>query len=51
MAEEDPRYFMPFQYANEANVRAHYEGTGAEIVAELDRVDVLVAGPRAPAAR
>jgi cysteine synthase len=44
MAEEEPRYFMPFQYANEANVDAHYEGTGAEIVEELDRVDVLVAG-------
>jgi cysteine synthase B len=37
-------YFMPFQYANEANPRAHYEGTGAEIAAALDRVDVLVAG-------
>jgi cysteine synthase B len=44
MAGEDPRYFMPFQYANEANVRAHYEGTGTEIVEALDRVDVLVAG-------
>jgi [CysO sulfur-carrier protein]-thiocarboxylate-dependent cysteine synthase len=44
MAEEDKRYFMPFQYANEANVHAHYEGTGAEIVDELERVDVLVAG-------
>ena len=44
LAEEDRRYFMPFQYANEANVRAHHDGTGAEIVAELDRVDVLVAG-------
>jgi cysteine synthase B len=44
MAEEDARYFMPFQYANEANVRAHYEGTGTEIVEALDRVDVLVAG-------
>ncbi|HKH32219.1 MAG TPA: cysteine synthase family protein [Gaiellaceae bacterium] len=44
MAQEDPRYFMPFQYANEANVQAHYEGTGAEIADELDHVDVLVAG-------
>ena len=44
LAEQDPRFFMPFQYANEANPRAHYEGTGAEIVAALDRVDVLVAG-------
>jgi cysteine synthase B len=44
LAEQDPAYFMPFQYANEANPRAHYEGTGAEVAAELDRVDVLVAG-------
>ena len=35
---------MPFQYANPANPRAHYEGTGAEIAEALDRVDVLVAG-------
>jgi [CysO sulfur-carrier protein]-thiocarboxylate-dependent cysteine synthase len=44
MAETDPRWFVPFQYANPANVRAHYEGTGAEIATALDRVDVLVAG-------
>jgi [CysO sulfur-carrier protein]-thiocarboxylate-dependent cysteine synthase len=44
MAEEDSRWFMPFQYANAANPRAHYEGTGAEIAEALDRVDVLVAG-------
>ena len=43
-AEREPRYFMPFQYANEANPRAHFEGTGAEIARALDRVDVLVAG-------
>ena len=44
LAERDPAFFMPFQYANEANPRAHYEGTGAEIADALDRVDVLVAG-------
>jgi cysteine synthase B len=44
MAEHDPKYFMPFQYANPANPGAHYEGTGAEIADALDRVDVLVAG-------
>ena len=44
LAERDPSWFMPFQYANEANPRAHYEGTGAEIADALDRVDVLVAG-------
>jgi len=44
LAKREPSYFMPFQYANEANPRAHYEGTGAEIAQVLDRVDVLVAG-------
>ncbi|HEV8097615.1 MAG TPA: pyridoxal-phosphate dependent enzyme, partial [Gaiellaceae bacterium] len=44
LAEREPRYFMPFQYANEANPRAHYEGTGAEIAEALERVDVFVAG-------
>ena len=44
LAASDPTIFMPFQYANEANPRAHYEGTGAEIVDALDQVDVLVAG-------
>lgn len=44
LAERDASYFMPFQYANEANPRAHYEGTGAEISDALERVDVLVAG-------
>jgi [CysO sulfur-carrier protein]-thiocarboxylate-dependent cysteine synthase len=44
LAERDASFFMPFQYANEANPRAHHEGTGAEIADALDRVDVLVAG-------
>jgi [CysO sulfur-carrier protein]-thiocarboxylate-dependent cysteine synthase len=44
LAEKEPRYFMPFQYANESNPRAHYEGTGAEIAEALGQVDVLVAG-------
>jgi cysteine synthase B len=44
MAERDPSFFVPNQYANEANPRAHYEGTGAEIAEALPRVDVLVAG-------
>ena len=44
LAEQSSRYFMPFQYANEANPRAHYEGTGAEIAEALDRVDAVVAG-------
>jgi cysteine synthase/molybdopterin converting factor small subunit len=44
IAEADPRYFMLNQYGNDANPRAHYEGTGAEIAEALPRVDALVAG-------
>ena len=44
LAERDASFFMPFQYANDANPRAHYDGTGAEIADALERVDVLVAG-------
>ena len=44
LAEREPRYYLPFQYGNDANPRSHYEGTGAEIAAELERVDVVVAG-------
>ncbi len=44
IAAADPRFTMLFQYENEANPRAHYEGTGAEIARDLDRVDALVAG-------
>ena len=44
IAARDDRYVMLFQYGNEANPRAHYEGTGAEIALELPRVDALVAG-------
>ena len=44
LAEREPRYHLLFQYANEANPAAHYNGTGAEIAEALGRVDVLVAG-------
>jgi cysteine synthase len=44
LAEREPKYFMPFQYGNDANPRAHYEGTGGEIAAALDHVDMVVAG-------
>lgn len=36
--------FMPFQYGNPANPRAHYEGTAAEIVRDCPELDVFVAG-------
>jgi [CysO sulfur-carrier protein]-thiocarboxylate-dependent cysteine synthase len=44
MAGSDPSLYMPYQYANEANPRAHYEGTAVEILDELDGVAAFVAG-------
>lgn len=40
----DEQYYMPFQYGNPANVRAHYEGTGPEILEDLPEVSGFVAG-------
>ena len=40
----DERYYMPFQYGNPANVRAHYEGTGPEILEDLPEIRGFVAG-------
>ena len=36
--------YMPFQYGNPANPRAHYEGTAEEIVRDCPELDVFVAG-------
>jgi len=44
LAGDDDRYYMPFQYGNEANVTAHYQGTGAEIIEDLPEVSAFVAG-------
>jgi [CysO sulfur-carrier protein]-thiocarboxylate-dependent cysteine synthase len=44
MAEADSSYYMPYQYGNEANPEAHYNGTAVEILEELDEVTAFVAG-------
>ena len=44
LAEADPTLYMPFQYGNAANPRAHEQGTAEEILAACPEVDVLVAG-------
>ncbi len=48
LARTHPNVFLPRQFSNEANVAAHYHGTGAEIVAQLAArglsVDCFVAG-------
>jgi cysteine synthase B len=41
---KDPAYFMPFQYGNPANPKAHEEGTGREILRDLPGVTHFVAG-------
>ncbi len=44
MVAADSKYFMPYQYGNEANPGAHYNGTAAEIIRDLPEVDAFVAG-------
>ena len=41
---QDPQYYMPYQYGNEANPNAHYNGTAVEILEELDSISAFVAG-------
>ena len=44
MAQADSSYYMPYQYGNQANPEAHYNGTAVEILEELDEVTAFVAG-------
>ena len=44
LAKSDDRYLMLYQYGNDANPRAHYEGTALEIIQDLPDIDVFVAG-------
>jgi [CysO sulfur-carrier protein]-thiocarboxylate-dependent cysteine synthase len=44
LASKDDRYVMLYQYGNDANPRAHYEGTAVEIINDLPDLDVFVAG-------
>jgi [CysO sulfur-carrier protein]-thiocarboxylate-dependent cysteine synthase len=41
---QDSAYYMPYQYGNEANPLAHYNGTAVEILEELDEVAAFVGG-------
>ena len=44
LATADPDLFMPDQYGNEANPRAHEQTTGPEILDQVPDVDAFVAG-------
>ncbi len=44
LARNDDTHYMLYQYGNAANPRAHYDGTGAEILRDLPQVDAYVAG-------
>ncbi|MYR06043.1 cysteine synthase [Gordonia sp. SID5947] len=44
LAAEHPDWVMLYQYGNEANMLAHYEGTGPELFADLPEITHFVAG-------
>lgn len=44
MAAEHPEWCFLYQYANDANPRAHYEGTGPEIWRDCPEITHFVAG-------
>ena len=44
LADEHPEWAFLYQYANEANPRAHYEGTGPEILRDVPDITHFVAG-------
>jgi cysteine synthase B len=44
LSDEHPEWAFLYQYANEANPRAHYEGTGPEIWRDVPDITHFVAG-------
>lgn len=44
LADDHPEWAFLYQYANEANPRAHYEGTGPEIWRDCPEITHFVAG-------
>jgi cysteine synthase B len=44
LALENPSWFMPYQYGNQANPKAHYNTTGPEIARDVPDIDMFVAG-------
>jgi cysteine synthase B len=49
LAAQNPSWVMLYQYGNEANTLAHYQGTGPELLADLPEITHFVAGLEPPA--
>ncbi len=44
ISAENPEYFMPFQYGNQASIKAHYYTTGLEITKQMPNITHFVSG-------
>lgn len=44
LAAENPDWFFPYQYGNDANPRAHFETTGPELLRDVPEVTHFIAG-------
>ena len=44
MSKQNPEWCFLYQYANDSNARAHYEGTGPEILRDCPEITHFVAG-------
>jgi [CysO sulfur-carrier protein]-thiocarboxylate-dependent cysteine synthase len=44
VSKQNPEWCFLYQYANDANARAHYEGTGPEILRDCPEITHFVAG-------
>ena len=44
IAADNPDYYFPYQYGNEANPQAHFETTGPEIIRDLPEIDIFIGG-------
>jgi cysteine synthase B len=44
MSANPGKFFHTSQYTNEKNIHAHYESTGKEILADLNKVDYFIGG-------
>jgi cysteine synthase B len=44
LVEQSSKWYMPYQYGNAANPRAHEFGTAKELIDQCDHIDAFVAG-------